>query len=196
MPARNPALGLLAGALLGAALVSAQEPAPPPEPTSAPPMPSATPEPEYEGVVFYRAPETGALVELERVQALRQERAVSGGYQMVERYLELPGAKSAVRFARKERPVLVVRVPSRTKDPYTLFSLVAFQTRGGKRVLILENVQLLLGKADRVPLPKFPLKIEKYGDSSFELRPVQLRRPGEYCVLSELTPFLFCFGAD
>lgn len=193
MSTRHPALGLLAGALLGATLVAAQEPAPAPETATAPPAPSALPEPEYEGVVFYREPETGALVELERVEALPRERSVSGG---IERFLEVPGAKSAVRFARKERPVLVVRAPSRSKDPHAIFSLVAFQTRRDKRVLILQKIELPARQVVPVPLPKVALQIEKYGASSFELRPVQLWRPGEYCVSSDLTRFLFCFGAD
>lgn len=183
------AMGLTFFLFLQAA-AGGQEPQPPPTPAG----PAVVAEPEYEAVFFVLDPETGALSELERVEGMVKERA--GGGLAMERYVELPGSRSQVRIPSGHRPEIVVRVPSQGKDPQSLISLFAVQPLGLTRALPLAKVKLSR-RVERLPLARVPIEAEKYGTSSFKLRPASLSRPGEYCfTAAELTRFFFCFGAD
>ena len=114
----------------------------------------------------------------------------------MERYIELPGSRSPVRIPSGRKPEIVVRVPSQSKDPQALISLVAVQPQGRMRALPLSKVKLS-GRVERLPLSRVPIEAVKYGTSSFKCWPASLAGPGEYCVTSaELTRFFFCFGTD
>jgi len=183
--------------LTGALLVSARAPGgqEPAAPQPSTPLNEGAPpvvEPEFEGIFYTLDPETGKLTELERAQGVLKQRQLASH---IEKYIEIPGAKSPIRFARGHRPVLVVRVASRTQDPLGLFSIVAFESRGKTRALVVARSQIPSYKLEEVTPVKLAYEAEKYGSSSFKLWPTKVRRPAEYCVLMKETD-LFCLGAD
>jgi hypothetical protein len=148
----------------------------------APVAPPVVIQPDVVGVPFMRG--ASGLVTLEREIGMMVRSNTT--YGMGASVYRIQGAQSPVRVRRSDKIVFVVRLNS-TGDPrrfqlYSLESRMNYRqtqpTRGGGRP------------------PALAATINKIGDSTYEISPMQPLYPGEYSVSPIDSNESYCFGVD
>jgi hypothetical protein len=154
-------------------------------------------EPQFEGVFMWLDPNTGALAKLERqLPRVRGSTNLLIGGAKVEG--EFAGGRSPVRVPSEPLPVFVVKVQSRTSDPYGALQFFRLDQRGNRRVITLLSRSgwdgsVTVGYDDRA-LVSFDVAL--HGSSSYRLTPTAPLEAGEYCLGLTSTEHGYCFGVD
>ena len=161
------------------------------------PSPLAAAEPQFEGVFMRLDPNAGSLSSLERqLPRIRGSTNVLIGGAKVEG--EISGGRSPVRLPSEPLPVFVVKVQSRTGDPYGTLQFFRLLQRGNKRVITLLSRSAWDGSVTVGYDEKFLVSFEValHGSSSYRLTPSVPLEPGEYCLGLTSTEHGYCFGVD
>jgi hypothetical protein len=159
-------------------------------------------------VLLRRVNDTFLPLELQRVGRQYRSALLST---TVEEYLDIPGARSPVRFSARDRLTVYLRIYVNEDDPRsefftmrdpTRFTLVKLQPEKKTRRLSL----LKSGLTSTTRAVSQPLLIRLYGEQSFTLSPAEPLEPGEYAIKyltddeddDDDAPVydLFCFGVD
>lgn len=157
--------------------------------------PPSTTEPEFEGIFNGLDPISDKLIPLERrtAQLVIKKGKLAGAKQ----FLEIPEARSKVRFASSVVPTIVVRVADTKKDPYAHLRFYLMEVNKKTRSLPTHNVSSWDGTITE-EFQKFKISFEAklHGSSSFAISPATILKPGDYCLFTEGSNEWFCFGVD
>lgn len=171
---------------------------------AAPPaQPKAVIEPS-EANTFYLLDEgANRLIRLEKQTVEVKNKSKAFGLAGAETSIEMAGEKSNVRFEHEQRLQFIVRVADSSVDPDKLIQIARFQSKKGVRRLVItrsqglltapsqnENLNQTAATAAAVP----PIKITKYGKTSFLIEPSEPLPAGEYAISLQTSNEGFCFG--
>lgn len=154
-------------------------------------------EPEYLGIVALIDSAIGNLILLERKTPEQKIKVKAMGFAGGEGYLQIEGEQSPIRFKTDQKLEFVVRVSSQQIDPVSSIQFFRFESKKGKRRMILVKVgAMAISSKSTASQSAVSFDAAKYGESSFRFSAASPLLPGEYCLSAAGTNDAFCFGID
>lgn len=151
----------------------------------------------------YILDQSGSLINMERADAIYEEKYKALGYGGSDCILSVSPTKSNMRFKIGSFPKLIIKVDNNT-DPSELFTLAAAKKSRNKREFVLSNKAYLTNRKRHVKEDLIELRFQNIHDGIYEIILPDNIEPGEYAFIpnsgiqenNSQKIKLTCFGID